>query len=224
MKNNGEQLIHDLLLNPASFFDRGQSFHLLQEYFKGMTLETLIPLLQSQDRIVQRTAIWIVSELASQACSLISFVVPLVKSEDLYVKCYALECIILCSVGDNSREIIHIINGINDSDQFIRIRAMHLLSNADESQLKTGAEMVEILKTTDYKVHQDGLGNLSRAFQLSDQEVMKILYDDYHLTQKYGVMIARKNYERRPNLLKHALTSINSDVKEFARQELDQFV
>ncbi|MGN6398458.1 MAG: hypothetical protein ACTHMI_23000, partial [Mucilaginibacter sp.] len=69
MKNNGEQLIQDLLLNPASFFDRGQSFHLLQEYFKGMTLETLIPLLQSQDRIVQRTAIWIVSELASQACS-----------------------------------------------------------------------------------------------------------------------------------------------------------
>ena len=68
MKNEiGYELIENLLFDPSDFFNQGKTYDLLDNFFKGLPVETLIPLLTSSEIDVQKSAIWIASELASNA-------------------------------------------------------------------------------------------------------------------------------------------------------------
>lgn len=222
MKENiGEKLIADLESNPEKFFKHGRSYDLLQEYFAGLSIETLIPLLQSENPAIQKPAIWIVSELATSGCSLLPYVGPLTKSNDNYIAYYALESILLCATGKYIKEFVHLIRSIDSDESNIRLLAMKLLASAEDAQLQAGMELVEEVKLKDFKLHIFGLTSLLNHSQLDQNMLLSMLNSNERLTQQYGVMSARRKQEDFPQLIQHALNSTNSDVKEFAKSVIE---
>jgi len=220
-ENKGHQLIEDLKSNPIAFFKFGKSYDLLQEYFGGLSLETLIPLLQSDDLAIQKPTIWVVSELADKGCSLLPHVSPLVDSADDYIRYYALECILLCAKGRYIKEFVHLIRSIDDASSSIKVLAMKLLTNAEDIQLRTGLELVVEHQIENYQLHQLGLSNLLNHSQLEKHEIIDMLNSKMPLAQQYGVMVAGRRYESSPEFIRHALLSNNICVQEFAREIVD---
>lgn len=47
-------LIGELLADPAGFKERGRPYQLLEEYFAGLSVETLRPLLRHDDMLAKR--------------------------------------------------------------------------------------------------------------------------------------------------------------------------
>jgi hypothetical protein len=220
-QNRGHQLIKDLKSNPSAFFKMGKSHDLLQEYFDGLSLETLIPLLQSSDLAIQRPTIWIVSELAGKSCSLLPHILPLVDSADDYIRYYALECILLCANGRYIKEFVHLIRSIDDDAAPIKVLAMKLLVNAEDIQLRTGAELVVESQIENYQLHQLGLSSLLDHEQLEEHDILAMLNSKEPLTQQYGAMVAGRRYENSPKLILDALASNNVCVQEFAQAIVD---
>ena len=201
-ENKGYQLIEDLKSNPIAFSKFGKSYDLLQEYFGGLSLETLIPLLQSDDLAIQRPTIWVISELAGNGCSLLPYVLRLVDSADDYIRYYALECILLCAKGRYIKEFVHLIRSVDDDSSSIKILAMKLLANAEDIQLRTGLELVVEYQIENYQIHWLGLSSLLNHDQLEDHAIIDMLNSKIPLTQQYGVMVAGRRYENSPEFLK----------------------
>ena len=213
----GKELIDQLKLDPALFCKRGRDHDLLNEFFKGLPFEYLIPLLQSDDQDILKPAVSIVSELGRKACDLLPYIVPLVNNNDRFIRYYVLESIFLCASDNNLKEFIHIINGISDKDDGVRRLVMRLLARAENSQIEAGLGLVEKNKIPDYLLHQNGLTKLLNAKNLLESEVIVLLDSEEPLIQKYGAMIAKRVYKTNPALLSYALLSTNSDVKRFAQ-------
>ena len=220
-ENKGEQLIEDLKSNPEKFFKHGKSYNLLQEYFAGLSVETLIPLLESDNLAIQKPAIWIVSELASKGCSLLPYVTPLSKSDDNYIAYYALECILLCANGKYINEFVHLVNRINEGESDIRALAMRLLTNAEDAQLRAGIELSLEANLKDYELHRIGLTGLLNHSKFDSDMVLAMLDSNEPLTQQYGAMLAKRKQKDFPKLIEYALTSKNTSVKEFAEFAID---
>jgi len=220
-ESKGQQLIADLESNPEDFFNNGKSYDLLQEYFAGLNLETLIPLLQSEDLAIQKPVICIVSELATNGCMLLPYVIPLTKSKDNYIKYYALECILLCATGKYIKEFIHLIKSIDNDEGNIKVLAMNLLANAGDAQLQAGIELVTATKLKSYELHKFGLTNLLNHLSLDQNKILDMLNSNEPLTQQYGAMLAKRKQKDFPKLIAYALTSKNTVVKEFAEFVID---
>jgi hypothetical protein len=221
-KQKGEQLIEELLSKPQSFFTNGKSYDLLQEYFGGLDLETLIPLLKSSDEDILKPTIWIVSELTDHACSLLQYVIPLAHNEDKYIKYYALESIFMCATGEQVDNFIYLIRSISDQESAIRTLTMKLLSNAREEQLRSGMELVSKLNISDHKLHHDGLSKLLYSNQVDAIAITEMLNSNEPITQQYGVMLAMKKTANYPELMKYALLNNNPDVERFAQMFVSQ--
>ncbi|WP_343531983.1 hypothetical protein [Pedobacter sp.] len=220
-KNKGEQLIAALEANPEKFFKYGKSYDLLQEYFAGLSLDTLVSLLQSENLAIQKSVIWIVSELATNSCALLPYVIPLTKSKDNYIKYYALECILLCATGKYIKEFIHLIKSIDNDEGNIKVLAMNLLTNAGDAQLQAGIELVTAAKLKGYELHKFGLTNLLNHLSLNQNEILDMLNSNEPLTQQYGAMLAKRKQKDFPKLIAYALTSKNPEVKGFAEFVID---
>lgn len=212
----GKKLIEELLANPKLFNKSHKGYDLLQEYFKGLPLETLIPLLKTSDKSIQGPALWIVSELGNEGCSLLPYVLPFVSSEERFLKYYALECIIVCSKGNHIKEFIHIIKAMNSEDEVIRVLAMYLISNADDIQLQEGIKLVEGLSNN--TAHSRGLSALRECASLDSQEIRNMIDSDSPLIRKYGVIAAKKVYQENSNLINYASTSLDPDVQKFLQK------
>ena len=67
MSHEPNQLIEAMLADPIAFEEQGRANELLKHYFSGFPLDTLRPLLRSENVAVQRNASFIASELGSRA-------------------------------------------------------------------------------------------------------------------------------------------------------------
>ena len=211
----GERLIQEMLSNPAKFEEQGRAYELLQEYFCGFSLKTLHPLLTHQDKLVQRGAVWIASELGIKARSLIHDTVPLVYCGDRYIQFYALEVVIVCSVEEDVDEFVHVVRAMQNADEVIRIQAMYLMSNADSSQLEAGVRLLESSKDASDKLHRQGLSSLLNQELLNAEEVEKMIDDEEPLIRKYGAMALKRLAPKFPELVIHAISSTDADVHKF---------
>jgi len=220
--NKGEKLITDLLLNPRLFEKQQKGYSLLKEFFRGMPIEALIPLLKSNDGIILKTGISIVSEMGDKVCSLMPYIATLINSEDAFIRYCTLECILLCGKGEYVNEFIHLINSINIKDGNSKHLEMLLLYNAEMAQLEEGYKLVSENKIADHKLHEYGLNKLMNRNN-SEEEIIEMLDSVEPLTQRYGAIISARIYERSPELIKHALQSTDHDVKEFAKLIIDLY-
>jgi len=221
MKNEiGYELIEDLLFDPSDFFNQGKTYDLLNKFFKGLPVETLIPLLTSSEIDVQKSAIWIASELASNACILIPYIAPLVESKEKYIRYYALECVMLCAKGQYISYILYLINSINDDENMVMAHSMKLVSNTDKTQLIAGIEIINETKDKDYQLHIEGLTKLINVDNLTEKEVINMIDSNKPLIQRYGAIIVEKAFKSNVGLIDYALSSSNSIVKEYITRSI----
>jgi hypothetical protein len=221
MKLSAHVLIDELLADPAKFIEQGKPEELFQAYSRGWyPLHTLHPLLASENHLVRHEAAWIASELGRWGCPLLHHVIPLIDSGDRYLKYQALNVAILCSVGNNVKEFVHVARCLDDSDEVIRVLAMRFVTNADQSQLQAGL----IAAGGDGALgiaHRTGLERLSKydALELEDVEVM--LADRDPLTRRYGAIAAKRLMKKWPELIDAAATVPDQDVSRFAREAIE---
>lgn len=219
-KSKALQLVNELYDNSSKFYDNGNSYQLLQEYFNGYPIDTLIPLLSHKDPWIKRVAVWIVSELGIKGFSLIDDVIPLLYDDDRYVIYHALEIITVCSVRENIKNFPIVVPFIESNDDVIRILAMRLISNADSEQLQAGMVFFDS-KDSSHQLHYEGLLKLLDFNQLTHKEVFFMINNREPLIRKYGIMVAKKLFKKFPNLIIDAMSNTDPDISTFSKEVIE---
>ena len=214
----GEQLIEELMVDSVGFTEQGKAYELLQEYFGGMSLESMLPLLCNSDRLVRRAGIWMASELARDACSLIHDVIPLTTDNDQYIRYHAFESVMLCSVGPNVAEFVHVVKGLEDKDDKIRAHVMFLISNANSLQIETVCQSYERLGRSGPH-HKTGLTLLSMT-SLEPGKVLTMINDNEPLIRRYGAVAARRLVRLCPDLIEGAILTSDTDIRKYLQKIL----
>lgn len=217
--NRGERLLAELLADPRKFDDAGRAYDLLQSYFAGFPLETLRPLLQSQDEFIQRSAAFIASELGSQARSLVDDIVGLLASADLQVRYYAMEVLTVCCEGDQAEKFAHVARMLESEEEVLRALAMRLVSNADVSQLEAAARHFETSSSYD-RSHALGLRSLALQASNVPSLVTEMIGSADPLTRRYGAIAAGRLHSEYPQLLMEVGRSEDADLQRFAHEQL----
>jgi hypothetical protein len=212
----GEQLIRDLLADPRKFDSDGRAYDLLQAYFSGLPLETLRPLLKNDEALVQRAAVFVASELGSQARDLVDDVIPLVQANDRYLQYHAMEIIAVCCEGELSGNFVHVVRALESQDDVLRALAMLLVSNANTSQLEAARQYFDAAGSN-HRTHASGLHALVQAHRLDPAIVASMMQDADPLTRRYGAIAARRLLPEFPYLFTAAESSNDLAVREFYR-------
>jgi hypothetical protein len=207
------ELIQGLLLDPAEFERNGRAYELLQTYFQGATLETLRPLLRSDRPLVAQAAIYIASELGSQAASLLDDVVPILRYEDPWLRHFALECVAVCATAGRAGLYANVLLALEDPDERIREDAMFLMSNADGRKLE---QVLAVLSTEDERLrrHRHWL-QVVLSPGVGMDAVLSLIHSPEALARRYGAIAAARLYERFPGLVAEAVAERDSDIKSF---------
>ncbi|MEQ1878037.1 MAG: hypothetical protein ABL958_15445 [Bdellovibrionia bacterium] len=214
----GNPLIIEMLANPDRFEESGRAYELLQDYFRGYPVETLRLLLRHENILVQRVAVWIASELGDQGCGLLHEVIPLLESPDRRSRAYALDVVIVCAIGADVGEIVHIARAMESDDNGIRMLAMQLMSNADQSQLDAGARLAGSTAFLS-AAHEDALRQISNRSQTSD-EIRRMMGSADPLMRRYGAIAAKRATNVLPRLLEMAAENLDENIREFATRAL----
>lgn len=215
MMNNGNQLIDDLLKNPESFRNDGRTYELLQEYYKGLPLNTLKKLLHHHSKPVRMSAVWIVSELGADGEGLIDDMITLLDENDRYIKYHVIESIGVCAFGKNADKFINLLINMESEDEVIRNLVLRIISNTDVPQL---FEILDSLKTSKVvkNEHIEGISLLCKVDTLDKNIVRKMLKSDNSLTRKYGIILSKKMCKKHPELISEALSNDDADIVRFA--------
>jgi hypothetical protein len=222
LEQKGTELIQELLANPVKFAKQGKAYALLQEYFHGYDIDSLRPLLRSDDPYIQSAATFIVSELGSNACALIEDVIPLLDSDNLRIRYECLESIMVCSDNDNFESFIYILLAMEDKEMAIRSLAMYLLSRASSMQIKTVIELFEKDADEIGLRHLRGLNLLLNVQEVKPEIIATMLQDARAIHRKYGAVLAKLAFSQSPELIQMALASDDEDVRDFAEDTVKE--
>ncbi|XXT17244.1 hypothetical protein WME94_44165 [Sorangium sp. So ce429] len=216
MMQNGaeEQLIDDLLTDPQRFDEDGRAYALLQRYFAGLPLDTLRPLLRSDNVFVQRTASFIASELGSKISSVIDDVVPLVNSSDMHVQWYAMEALTVCARGEHVEKFAHVVEMLENPESPLRRLAMRLVANAELPQLEAARRHFEFAGQRHGK-HQQGLLALIAGNRIGPAVIVAMLGDGDALVRRYGAIAARRLMREYPDLISHVRSTEDPELHNF---------
>lgn len=208
-----EELTAALLEDPARFNQRGDAYQLLQEYFRDLPVEDLRALLRNVDPQVQRAAIWLASELGSQAAGVLEEAVALTQSSDLYIAYHALETVGVCAEQSSADASVYVLQSMAHQESAIRRLAMRLLGNFDISFLENLAS--KSLPLENAEDHARGLGAL---VQEEPRFIAPLLESESALLRKYGGILARRVFEVDPTPIMEAMEHDDSDVRSFAEE------
>ena len=186
-------LIADLKRQPESFFDEGRAYDLLQEYFEGFSVSSLEELLTHRNLSVRKSAIWIVSELGSNAIVVAPQVLPLLNDGERYIKYYALESLMVFSASGLGGIFHHVVSALEDSDAVIRELGMYLISNASNTQLKEAIR--HYLDIAD-KSHVEGLRSLRGPASSTRQNLIDgVLCGENKTLAMYGAIFIKREMQ-----------------------------
>lgn len=213
----GHPLIAELLADPAKFKQDGRAYQLLEEYFSGLPIETLRPLLRHDNSLVRHAALWVTSELGEQACALLDDVTPAIASDDRFQSYHALEIVAVCAIGSQVDRFFKVADGLESSDAVIRGLTMRLMSRADPSQLVAGMMIAAGASSRD-DAHRRGLKLLAMGDSADPENVKTLLASDTGLDRCYGAIAAKRLREKYPELLAHAAAVPDRSISKFASE------
>jgi hypothetical protein len=222
VKSSGEKLISELLADPARFYKQGKAYQLLQEYFHGLPVDTLQPLLSHSNGNVRGAAVFVASELGDKAKSLIQEIALLINDPDKKIQWDALESVMVCSTGTNVETFLFVIKELENNDDSLRRLAMRLVSNADPSQLEAGFKLSHTLSPSG-KLHKQGLSVLLKGNSITESEITLMLKNPEHLIRIYGAIAAKRSFGHHPKFLELAASSLDSDISRFSAEALEMF-
>jgi len=213
----GNALIAELLADPVAFKERGRAYQLLEEYFAGLPVETLRPLLNHENTYVRHAAVWVTEELGQQASSLLDDAIPLITSEDRFLSYHGLEIAIACAVGKYADRFLHVALALDSADDVIRALAMRLATRADVAQLQAAARAAESnSKVND--VHRRGLSLLASCELRGAEDVRQMLLQSDAVARMYGAIAAKRLRRNQPELLQLAAGLSDPNISRFANE------
>jgi len=220
--HSGERLLSDLLADPHRFDDSGTAYALLQFYFDSrLPLETLRPLLRSDNAHVKRSAAFIVSELGSQARSLVDDVIPLLSSPDRHTRWYAMESLSVCCTGEQAKLFSLVVRMLECDDAALRSLAMRLVSNADVSQLEAALQAFQGASAAHDRAHESGLRVLVKGAQLQPPAISAMMHEANALIRRYGVIAAKRLIRQCPHLIEEARDNDDADLRKFYQDAIE---
>lgn len=217
-KTIGLGLIEDLKNESKKFYDDGKSYLLLQEYYKGLSKDTLRPLFYSEDKWIRRVAIWITSELGKKGSDLLEEVLMLMNDNnyDSYVLGYAAEIIANCACGNNMYHFAKIFLLLEHADPTVRLSVMFTISALSSKRINE--VYVYMVNNKEYTDHISGILSLLNIDIITSSEIKQMINDNNAIVRKYGIIIGRKLYKKYPQIINEAVNEQDLDVKEFSKE------
>lgn len=215
--DEGDRLVDELLADPQRFDEEGRAYQLLQCYFSGYPRETLRPLLRSDERLVQKAAAFIISELGVDARDLLDDIVSLMQSGDRYLKYQAMEALTVCADGKQAEKFAYVPLELEDDDAVLKKLAMRLVANADSSQLAAAADF--LTRECRWRKHSRALLSLANEDMLTVDEVVRMVRDSDALIRRYGAIAARRLRHRYPKMVSEvSLATEDPDLLDYFRE------
>lgn len=214
----GLELIEELKENTEKFRKEGRAYQLLQEYFDGLSKETLRDLLCCENKRIKQLALWIVTELGKTAKDLLEDVVAQMNDSDPYV-CYYSSKIVACYGTDKYMDdFMRIFSFFEHPNAEIRVLSMFVVSDLSDFQTKKAYDYLINNRVLDDS-HKRGLLALINANILTTSEVIAMINDSDSIIRKYGIIAAAKVYKKHPEIIKESVNSKDFDVQDFSRRE-----
>jgi len=216
-KLKGDKLIKSLFENPDEFDELERGYDLLQIYFGGYPMNTLIPALESNNTKILRNAASIVSELGTVGATyLLEYVIPLTSHEEFYVRYHAMECILLGTINDNHEKFVYLIKGLEDKVSFMRGLLIRLISRSKDKQIEACIKSIKQQHDNELLMfHLQGLHAVLNVNELTDAMVIDMFGDKKDIVRRYAAVIAlRKYWQNKQNtyLINHASKMPDEDV------------
>ncbi|WP_159397965.1 hypothetical protein [Sorangium cellulosum] len=212
--DDGHLLIEDLLKDPRKFDEDGCAYTLLQKYFSGLPVDTLRPLLRSENVDVQRVASFVASELGNKASGVLDDAVPLVDSSDAHVQWYAMEVVAVCAKGNHVEKFVCVVGMLESANGALRRLAMRLMMNADLSQLSESQRIFE-RRGESCGTHEQALRALVAGEQADPAVIVSMLRHNDALVRRYGAIAARRLSQKYPELSSQIESSDDPDLLKF---------
>jgi len=187
---------------------------LLREYHRGYPVESLRPLLFSDDQDVVAAGVFIASELGAKGSPLLDEVSRLIGYPKKSVRFDAIDCLLLWAGPSNKTELASVISLLGDPEPGVRWKVMDFLSRASREQLAAALSFLEV--TEPNSVNVGGLRWLIGSQASDSQNVKTALQSKEGVLRKYGVVAARRMSNSNKEPLLYAASLDDPDVKNFA--------
>lgn len=219
-ETNGLRLIEILKKDKEKFRKDHGGYQLLQEYFNGLSKETLHDLLCYEDKDIRALALWIISELGSaSAKDFLEEAASQMNDDDPAIYRYASEIVACYGTDKYMDAFMKVFVFLGHSNAKIRIVSMFRISELTDSHIKEAYEYTvnnKILSDS----HEKGLISLIHIDTLTAPDITAMLHSDDSVIRKYGVIAASKVYEKYPEIINESVTSEDLDVQDYAKREV----
>ncbi|MEU4508586.1 hypothetical protein AB0G05_03735 [Nonomuraea wenchangensis] len=190
---------------------------LLEEVFAGYPVDNLRRLLRSDEEKVVRTGAWLLSELGELAAPLADELPALLASPLRQVRFFAVETVL--NAGDADGPLAaRALALVRDGDDAVRWKVLSFLAEAETEQLAAGAEALEdaeLKELTEWLVRLD-------SEEVDPREVVARLEGGDRTARMFAAAAAaRLSDEEDTNLLAHAATAEDEEIRSFALEQLD---
>lgn len=218
-ETNGLRLIEKLKEDQGKFREEGGAYQLLQEYFDGLSKETLRDLLCCEDKSIRQTALWIISELGEDAKALLEEVAAQMNDDDPLICYYASEIVACIAADKYMDDFMRVFGFFEHSNAKIRTLSMFIISRLSDSRIQEAYSYSvnnKILSSS----HEKGLVSLMNVNTLTATGITAMIDSDDFIIRKYGVIAASRVYEKYPEIMKKSVNSEDSDVRDFSKDEV----
>jgi hypothetical protein len=210
----GDELLARVLTGDE--WESGIANDLLKEFFRGYPVDNLVKLLRSDNQKVVESGAWIASELAREARSVLTDLLPLFEYPDPRVRCHVIETTLTAATATEGEVIARAVTRMSDADQRVRRRAFELTARADQSPLVAGVP---------YMKEPEIAGLLEWALEVEsesrdDDEIAVRLRESDGLRLLFAVVAAARVYGRNPHYLELAASLSESEAQSLAASEL----
>ncbi|UBU13139.1 hypothetical protein [Nonomuraea gerenzanensis] len=214
----GDDLIQLLLTRSADDDVVGPAANdLLDEFWAGYPVTNLTRLLHSGDDKLVRTGAWLLSELGELGGSLIGEVPALLSHPLRQVRFFAIEAVLLNGQTWHGPLIAQVMNLSTDGDSAVRWKVLGFLAEASTDQLRAGAVSLgpgRVKEPAEWLVRHDDE-------QPDPRDVVARLEGPDQVARLFAAAAAARWAEEDPNLLMHAATAEDEEIRSFAQEWLE---
>ena len=216
-ETNGLRIIEILKKDKEKFRKEVGGYQLLQEYFNGLSKETLHDLLSYEDKDIRALALWIISELGEEAAKdFLEEAASQMNDDDPAIYRWSSEIVAWYGTGKYMDDFMKIFVFFEHSNAKIRMVSMFRISELTDSRIKE-AYAYSVGNKMLSGSHEKGLLSLMHINTLTASDITAMLNSDDSVIRKYGVIAASKVYEKYPEIINKSVTSEDLDVQDYAK-------
>lgn len=218
-ETNGLRLIELLKKDKEKFRKEHGGYQLLQEYFYGLSKETLRDLLSDEDKDIRALALWIISELGKTATDLLGEVVSQMNDDDPIICYYSSEMIAFYGSNKYMDDFMKVFGFFEHSNAKTRTLSMFIISRLSAPRMQE-AYAYSVNNKVLGDSHERGLLSLIHINTLTASDITAMLNSDDSIIRKYGVIASRKVYEKYPEIIEESVNSEDLDVQDYSKSEV----